>query len=64
MRKKCSLKTKFLFLFFLLSLQLSAMSYSQSVSLSLSLSDALLTDVLSAIRNQSNYTFVYNTILR
>lgn len=60
MRKKCSLKTKFLFLFFLLSLQLSAMSYSQSVSLSLSLSDALLTDVLSAIRNQSNYTFVYN----
>lgn len=60
MRKKCSLKTKFLFLFFLLSFQLSAMTFSQDVRLSLSLSDVLLTDVLSAVRNQSNYTFVYN----
>lgn len=73
MKKKCDyggfkrlkllqsvLKTKFLFLFVLLSMQLSATTYSQNARLSLSYSDVLLTEVLSAIRSQSNYTFVYN----
>lgn len=73
MKKKCDsggfrrlkllqsvLKMKFLFLFVLLSMQLSATTYSQNARLSLSYSDVLLTDVLAAIRSQSNYTFVYN----
>jgi len=55
------LKMKFLFLLCLLSIQLSAATYSQNTRLSLSYSNVLLTDVLSAIRNQSDYTFVYNT---
>ena len=73
MKKKCDsggfrrlkllqsvLKMKFLFLFVLLSMQLSATTYSQNARLSLSYSDVLLTDVLAAIRSQSDYTFVYN----
>lgn len=43
-----------------LNLTLSAASYSQSLRLSFTSQEIALTEVLSAIRNQSHYTFVYN----
>lgn len=73
MKKKCEpggfmrikllqilLKMKFLFFLILLSFQLSAATYSQNARLSLSLSDVTLTEVLTAIRSQCDFTFVYN----
>ncbi|WP_303182363.1 STN domain-containing protein, partial [uncultured Butyricimonas sp.] len=51
---------KFFVLFFLLSVSVSATTYSQDARLTLSLEDVSLTEVFSAIRKNTTFTFIYN----
>ena len=59
LRKKL-LTMKFFVLFFLLSVSVSATTYSQDTRLTLSLEDVSLTEVFSAIRKNTAFTFIYN----
>lgn len=59
LRKKL-LTMKFFVLFFLLSVSVSATTYSQEARLTLSLEDVSLTEVFSAIRKNTAFTFIYN----
>ena len=51
---------KFFFFLTLLSLQLAAASYSQNARFNFTFSDVSLREVFQAIRQQSDFTFVYN----
>ena len=57
LRKKL-LTMKFFVLFFLLSVSVSATTYSQEARLTLSLEDVSLTEVFSAIRKNTAFTFI------
>ncbi|WP_294142805.1 SusC/RagA family TonB-linked outer membrane protein [uncultured Sanguibacteroides sp.] len=58
--RKLLLIMKFLCLFFLISTQISAMSYSQETRLTFDFKDISLVDILSAIRKNSEFSFIYN----
>ena len=59
-RPEIFLKMKFFFFLTLLSLQLAAASYSQNARFNFTFSDVSLREVFQAIRQQSDFTFVYN----